>query len=497
MKIRKLFIFISIVVNSLCCFSQGIDNLWMMGYSSSAGFPYGGINIDFYSGAPTIYGVNRIQNFGATNSNITDSLGNLLFSTNGIWIADGTGDTMQNGNGLNPSAYTTSNIPYGLNIEQGNMIIPAPENPNLYYLFHITVDESTLSGHFITHKFYCSTIDMTLNGGLGGVVNKNTILMNGDITPGKLCAVKHGNGKDWWVFCHGYNSAIYKKFLVDSSGIHGPYPVGAGVLRLDATGQSSFSKDGTKFAYYDVNADLDIFDFDRCAGLFSNFQHFTINDSAQAAGVAFSPSGRFLYVSSRNYLYQYDLQSSNIDSSRITVGVWDGFYSPQFPFATSFFLAQLAPDNKIYINCSNSTQAIHVINNPDSLGLACDFCQHCVQLPFYNAYTLPTPPNYHLGSLSGSICDTLLSVQEANEILYSFYPNPTHDRFILALHSPINSDGLIIISDQLGKQVKVVKLDSNSITQEVNISEIQSGIYFVSVVINERKIETKKIVIIR
>ena len=93
MKFLKRIIFF-IIVNSLCAYSQGIDNLWMMGYESWAGFPYGGINIDFNSGTPNIYGVNRIQNFKATNANITDNSGNLLFSSNGVWIADATGDTM-------------------------------------------------------------------------------------------------------------------------------------------------------------------------------------------------------------------------------------------------------------------------------------------------------------------------------------------------------------------------------------------------------------------
>ena len=46
-------------------FSQGRDNLWMMGYSSYAGLPYGGTNIDFSSGIPSVYYVNRPQNIVA------------------------------------------------------------------------------------------------------------------------------------------------------------------------------------------------------------------------------------------------------------------------------------------------------------------------------------------------------------------------------------------------------------------------------------------------
>lgn len=490
MKFLNRIIFF-IIVNSLCAYSQGIDNLWMMGYESWAGFPYGGINIDFNSGTPNIYGVNRIQNFKATNANITDNSGNLLFSSNGVWIADATGDTMLNGSGLNPSNYTASNTPYGLYIAQGNVIIPAPRNSELYYLFHITIDETTLGGHYITHNLYCSTIDMSLNGGLGAVINKNAVILNGDIVPGKLTAVKHGNGIDWWLIGHLYNSYSYVKFLIDSAGIHGPYNIGAGVLRLDATGQCAFSADGNKMAYYDVITDLDIFDFDRCSGTLSNFIHIAIDDSAQSAGVAFSPSGRFLYVPSMNYLYQYDLQSSNIDSSRITVGIWDGFYSPQPPFATYFFLAQLAPDNKIYINCSNGTQAIHVINYPDSIGLACDLCQHCVQLPFYNAFTLPTPPNYHLGNLPGSICDTLLSVNNLTDLKFSFYPNPVTNKLQLHFEQDYCIDQ-IRISNILG-EIFYTDQNSGSLKDNVTINteHLSPGIYICNLSILERNISFK------
>jgi hypothetical protein len=59
------------------------------------------------------------------------------------------------------------------------------------------------------------------------------------------------------------------------------------------------------------------------------------------------------------------------------VATWDGFEENGF-FATTFYLAQLAPDGKIYINSNNGVSYLHVINNPDSLGLACDVCQHCV-----------------------------------------------------------------------------------------------------------------------
>ena len=62
-------------------------------------------------------------------------------------------------------------------------------------------------------------------------------------------------------------------------------------------------------------ADLDIFDFDRCTGLFSDPVNITIDDSNSLGGLAFSPNSRFLYVSSVLDVYQYDTEASDIASS--------------------------------------------------------------------------------------------------------------------------------------------------------------------------------------
>jgi PKD repeat protein len=55
----------------------------------------------------------------------------------------------------------------------------------------------------------------------------------------------------------------------------------------------------------------------------------------------------------------------------------------------------------------NGVAYLHVINEPDSLGLACEVCQHCVELPSVNSFSMPNFPNYRLGHLEGSPCDTL------------------------------------------------------------------------------------------
>jgi len=68
MKLK--FIVLLIVLPSFL-FSQGRGNLWLMGYSSSAGYPFGGTDVNFINGsADTIYHP-RKMNFGTTTASIS------------------------------------------------------------------------------------------------------------------------------------------------------------------------------------------------------------------------------------------------------------------------------------------------------------------------------------------------------------------------------------------------------------------------------------------
>lgn len=57
---------------------------------------------------------------------------------------------------------------------------------------------------------------MSLDGGLGGIVpgKKDLIAYYDTLIYGRLTAVKHGIGRDWWVIDHKSNTNIYNKLLV-------------------------------------------------------------------------------------------------------------------------------------------------------------------------------------------------------------------------------------------------------------------------------------------
>src|SRR5687767_2547186 len=88
---------------------QGVTILFMGGYDNEyLMLPFGGNKVDFYSGLPIIGQEFRAIDYDFTGTNVTDSSGNLLFTTNGVIVLNNANDTMVNGEGLNPSSYTTS-----------------------------------------------------------------------------------------------------------------------------------------------------------------------------------------------------------------------------------------------------------------------------------------------------------------------------------------------------------------------------------------------------
>jgi len=401
-----------LVYTCISALAQKHDYMWLMAQDRNLNIPgVDGYIMDFNETPVDIYYITTTMNLQRTNGSICDTSGNLLFYTNGIFIANSIHEQMENGGGLNPGQFTNEFADSGLPTVQGALFLPYPESDSLYILLHLARDWSGLvSPNTYVRRFYYSLIDHRLDNHRGGVIDKNQLLIADTLNTGKLCAVKHANGRDWWSIIQEYYTNQFYRILINPDGIHLQESQFLEDNIYSGAGQVVFSPDGSKFVQYVIlNAPLGhliyIYDFDRCTGQLSNPVFINFVDSEMiAAGAAISPNSRYLYISAFRYIYQYDLWADDIAATKDTVAVYDGFLSP---FSTFFYLAQLAPDGKIYINAPSGVDVMHVINNPDLPGDSCDVCQHCVQLPTYNAFSMPNFPNYRLGALEGSPCDTL------------------------------------------------------------------------------------------
>lgn len=481
---------------SMNCNSQGFSNLFMFGYDCcSPGF--GGSDINWYSGTPVLTNVSRSMNYLFTNANITTAEGDLLFYTNGVYIANRLNNQMLNGDGLAPGYITSVYHNLGLPIQQGAIILPANQGASsLYYLFHETGDSSNCSFGCLPSRLLCTTVDMSLDSGLGAVVSKNVELFTDTLTWGMLTACRHANGRDWWVVIPKTRSNLYHLLLVTPFEIvHTIQNIGLPTHGYDL-GQTVFSPDGTHYARMDPRNGLQVMEFDRCTGTFYNYQHLdsaNFTDMGQTTGASFSASSRYLYVSNTMNIFQLDMLAPNLLQSMMTVATYDGFVSPG---PIPFFISQLYNDGKIYFATVNGSNWLHVINYPDSAGLTCDVQQHSIQLPTQNAGTLHTPPNFILRAMGSSICDSLIT--STGSINYPekelrLFPNPAHSRVLLALTGidPLN----VSILDLMNRSILISAIKENGNEFILEIKDLKSGVYIVRVSDRSGKIYSRKLVV--
>ncbi|MBL7828929.1 MAG: PKD domain-containing protein [Saprospiraceae bacterium] len=395
-----------------CCLplwvcAQKFDNTWLLGnlndtiLSNNRGIQV----LTFQEGHLEMAQNTQLYrfNFAETNTSLSDSSGNILSYSNGVHIGDAGWKIMDGGDSLT-NAYEWPGEIY----TQWVVMLPFPDNPTLQMVLY---EQEGFSPEISFHatKLYYALIDMAQNQGLGAMVERDQLLIEDTLAVGKISSVKHANGRDWWVFVNEKNSNHYYRLLLSPQGIEvvGNQAIGATVW--DGVGQSVFSPNGAYFAVYgtvsvNVGAYLDLYDFDRCSGLFSNHRQFHFPER-NWGGLAFSPNSRHLYLNRYTKAFQYDLQAQDVFQSQTLVAEYDGF---QNPFNTTFYNMQLAPDGKIYSSTpEGSTNSLHVIHFPDEPGMACHYQQHGIQLLTRNSWSLPTFPHFRLGPLDGSSCDTL------------------------------------------------------------------------------------------
>lgn len=429
---------------------------------------------------------------------ISDETGQLDFYTNGATVWNSNHQMMTNGDGLQCNFSTTNGV----------VIVPYPDHDSLYYIFYINWP---LTAGNSDKGFSYSLVNMYLDNGLGGIVNaeKNISLILGQTLTEKVCAVKHGNGRDWWIVGHDLSNNFFE-YLVTPNGIEGPFWNSIGLNQEGYyEGEICFSPQGNKLAM--VNGfSVEVFDFDRCTGALSNE---IILDSVLYSnsylpdyyGGAFSPDESKFYVSCNdqiNYggLYQFNLSNSNPHATKTLI--WGGIVSAGYGFAQM----ELAPDDNIYLvivpffpdSIPDTSQLnLSIIESPNSLGTSCDLILFSLYLNGHRlTLGLPNMPNYNLGALGGSACDTLTSIQNKNlktKNIVSIYPNPSSTTINIS-SSNLSGKYSLKIYNLLGQQVKQQEIDfSFEGSSKVNIESLASG-YYQLMLVNGSNVVSKRFV---
>jgi hypothetical protein len=493
---QKLIIFILFTFSGITQ-AQYLHNKWLWGEFGTPPPPFGGSKMVFNNSTRTISLDPRNLWINGTFSGLSDTDESWFIYSNGAAICNKNHDTLVNGSDLGPGAEPISI--QGLKGIAQVIFFPGDTINQRHYLFHQNT-QLTLPGHPAGNQpsslqLYYTVINPTGNGGQGEVISKNNLIINDTLENGNVLAVRHANGRDWWVVVKKFYVDLFYAILVTPDSVYAPISYSSQAPIAIVGGQACFSPNGEYYASFSSN--LRVFDFDRCNGVASNYRGKFIS-AILAGGLSFSPNSRFLYISKTDTLWQFDMQAPDVLSSQTFIAKYDGFVDSISGTGTIFWTHWLAPDGKIYIISTQLNRRVHIINNPDMPGQACDFQQHAIQLPTYiQGYTIPTPINLALYHNPDSPCDTLgvgsPKLQNTNSVL-KITPNPSDGIFSIE-YIPQRVSGMLYVYDIAGTEVYREYVSPYTSIKNLALSEkLNNGMYAVCLVFGNNTL-TQKIII--
>jgi hypothetical protein len=179
-----------------------------------------------------IVSLDTLNNLGLTfgSSCISDTNGTLKIICNGHYILGKDGNWIENGDSINtPLGFKLFNYYHGDGF-WNQMSIILPKKDNQYYVFTTGMSDAAYDDWKVAKTDFrfdilsYHIVDMDANAGAGKVVSKNNILMkDARLSHNRMTAVRHANGRDWWLIKpHQWRQTFYT-FLVTPDKIEGPY----------------------------------------------------------------------------------------------------------------------------------------------------------------------------------------------------------------------------------------------------------------------------------
>ncbi len=452
----------------------------------------------------------------AVTSYCDPETGEMLLYSNGFHLFDGNGEIINKDEILNPTYYAKSEVRgckqmFGekkvCGTRAAGTLVLLPLEDNRMGVVHQYPTRGIV--HMGVDSLYYTELQRDPSENTWEIIKMNELIMydwDEYLThTTSLTAVRHGNGRDWWVLAGGMNTVALCKnescfrvyvFLLSPEGLSLDHVevILPGYERNNSIRSIRSSVDGSVLATVgidmrdpDYKRYVHLYDFDRCDGTMSLREgeiEIGMDDLNNYGGidVDYSATGRYLYVHNSTILVQYDLMGEEWWMTGDTVGVWsqaidDSTEGVKRP--TQFAWSSLAPDGKIYVSALlDGSPYMHVIHHPERRGAACEFEQNGLALPYVNKESVPLYMNYSLGALKDSPCDSLglsTAVKHVEkEEKFILYPNPAQNQLKIKSEKLMKSYTIYSISG--------VKLQSDvMVRDEVDISTLPEGTYIIKI----------------
>jgi hypothetical protein len=327
-------------------------NIWHFG---------AGAGIDFNSGSPVPITGGQTGHTWEGFSTLCDTGGNLMFYSDGQTVWNKNHDVVENGTGLISHISST----------QASLFVQHPDNDSMVYLF------TTRPNDFSNAGFRFNKINTKSNSGLGSIVEKNQLLLN--TSTEKVTAVKHRNGKDYWIIAHGYTTNSYFAYLLTKEGlITCPIESKTGNILIGNSATWPLNTQGNLISNYKGNqllntvlhtGKVDILNFNNNLGTIEFIDSVKFNSNSYCA--AYNLNDKRFYIQTVSYnrdtSYYYYYESGNLH-------LIDFELSGQIQYMVNMF------DN-IYIGNIDSTHLSSITGLNDSI-------------PIFNKVSISLSPSY-------------------------------------------------------------------------------------------------------
>ena len=322
----------------------------------------GNNTLDFNSNPP-VSGFSPVKVPASGISAACNEQGALMFYTDGVNVYNRQHVIMKNGDSISDVSHASS-----LSIFNPP-IVQFPNSDSLYYVF-----TTALQGQNLCY----SVIDMSLDGGLGAVVeHKKFVFIDSDVRVGVVKAA-YGAGCYTWLISHSIGTNEFRSYKIDALGIDteavvsevgffgtNTYDYLSSIIVLTKDAKRLFMSCGTTLA------SLESFSFDNSTGKVSDGQLLTSYGVAgRVHSIELSPDDTKLFMTGGpdgGGLIQFDLNSlPAIDT---------------FTFADGRNIngqLKLGPDGKIYLT---DWRGLFTIMNPNLKGEAAQLRKDYIQLP--------------------------------------------------------------------------------------------------------------------
>lgn len=391
---------------------------------------------------------------------ISDKQGRLVFYTDGINVYNREHRQMPNGYRLlgNKSA------------SRAGVVIPLPGSETKYYI--ITANRDKFTG------VRYSIVDMDADGGLGDVTLKNMALH----VPAaeKVTSVKHGNGKDFWIVTHGWNSNDFYLYLLNEYGITTePVVSGIGIAHQGA--------EENKVGYFKLSHNMkklvstihgkgvmEVFDIDNQTGVISNPVTFESDLYNTNFDIEFSPNSSLVYITELNSpakIMQYNFALGSREEI---------LNSATLIYKTKrkdlFGALYLGSDGKIYLT-NFGNKFLGVIEKPDIPGTACKYRDYDEDLDFDYA-----SPEYLPLTMKRMVPTDYTSPGYNEDIKLEVIPNTSFEELTVNLRSVDEGNYLVEIYSLDGKVMESVEWKDFRSCKNVNLNfnttSYPSGLYY-------------------